>query len=271
MSAPVRLAWLAFPLALLTAAAASAPFSHKQHVGAEEVPCKTCHDLKAPGTPALKPQACGKCHEDGPPAYPGPFAKKLSQVKSPHAAHAAKAECSDCHSDVLNDAHPSDAPLVSQARCASCHEEKHASVPTLACARCHGVDLKRERPATHDGTWSKGHGEAAKWRVYQEHGRTCTDCHRPSTCTACHSQVEPRDHTGLWRVRTHGPAAEWDRDRCLTCHQSGMCLRCHTKTPPLSHTGSWRQTHGLTAQSAPNATCNVCHQAAWCAACHSGR
>jgi c(7)-type cytochrome triheme protein len=271
-SAPLRrLSLLALPVALLGAAAAApAAFSHKLHVGEQEVPCKSCHDLKPEGLPTLKTKGCGKCHEDGPPAYKGPTALKL-KVAFPHSKHSAKLECATCHKDVLEDRHDGKLPLVAPKQCASCHAEKDVALPAAACARCHGTDIRLTRPADHDGSWTKRHGVESGWRVYDQHGKTCTDCHRTSTCRSCHNQQAPADHNGLWRARTHGLGAEWDRDRCKACHETGTCIRCHQSTPPMNHTGAWRQTHALVAGSTSNDTCNACHQAGWCAACHAGR
>ncbi|HEY3446774.1 MAG TPA: cytochrome c3 family protein [Myxococcales bacterium] len=272
MNAPVRIALLAaLPLALLGAAAAAKPFSHKLHVEEQEIGCKSCHDTTKPeGLPTLKTKGCGKCHEDGPPPYQGPTARKLG-VKFPHAAHAAKMECAECHRDVLADAHADTAPLTEPKRCFACHEEKKVPLAGTSCARCHGEDKKRDKPADHDGAWRERHGDASRWRVFGDHGKACNDCHKPATCTSCHMTQEPRSHNGLWRVRTHGLSAGWDRDRCMTCHESGTCIRCHQDTKPVNHTAGWQSRHGLVAGARSNETCNTCHQPGWCAACHAGR
>ncbi|MBI5544181.1 MAG: cytochrome c3 family protein [Deltaproteobacteria bacterium] len=275
MRAPARMALLAVvPLSLVLVAAAPEvagpkPFSHKLHVGEQEMPCKSCHDLKAEGLPALKSKGCGKCHEDGAPQWrKKEAAPGQAKVRFPHSKHAEKGECADCHQSVLEDQQP--APLEAES-CGRCHEEKKVAVNELACAQCHGEDLKRRRPADHDGAWFQRHGEQSQWRALEEHGKSCGDCHRPATCSACHDQQKPRDHNGLWRVRTHGLAAGWDRDRCMTCHQTSTCQRCHADTRPVNHAGNWRLNHGLVAGTVGNETCNVCHQTSWCAACHSGR
>ena len=268
----MRLALIAIPIGLLVAGAAAAPaaFSHKLHVGEQEVPCKNCHDLKADGLPTLKTKGCNKCHEEGPPAYQGPTAQRL-KAAFPHGKHAAKLECAGCHQDVLDDAHPGDRPLVARAQCSSCHQEKKVLLQEESCATCHGKDVRLVRPADHNGAWLKRHGDDSQWRVMGEHGKTCADCHRCSSCKSCHDQQAPQDHNGLWRARAHGLSAEWDRDRCKVCHQSGTCVRCHTTTAPMNHNAGWRQLHGAVAGARSNETCNVCHQTGWCAACHAGR
>lgn len=271
MNAPVRVALFAgVPLLLLGAAAAAKPFPHKLHVEEQEVPCKSCHDTKAEGLPTLKAKGCLKCHDEGAPPYQGPTARKLDVV-FPHAAHAAKAECAECHQDVVEGTHDDRAPLVEPKACFGCHEEKKVAVAGNSCARCHGEDKKRVRPADHDGSWAARHGDASRQRVWGDHGKGCNDCHKPAACTSCHRTQEPRSHNGLWRVRAHGLAAAWDRDRCKTCHEPGTCIRCHQETKPVNHTAGWGARHGLVAGARSNETCNVCHQPGWCAKCHAGR
>lgn len=265
-----RASLLAVLALALVGAAAPKPFSHKIHVEAQEMPCQGCHDTKV-DPPALKTKGCNNCHEDGPPPYAGPRSARLSKIKFPHLAHAAKLDCARCHKDVVEEKHAAAQPLVAPTDCAKCHEEKKVAVSMPACARCHGEDLKRARPADHDGAWPLRHGAEAHWRVFGDHGKTCADCHRASTCTSCHLTTEPKSHTGLWRVRTHGKAAGWDRDGCRTCHETGLCVRCHSETKPINHTAGWMQTHGLVAGARTNETCNVCHQTGWCASCHAGR
>jgi Cytochrome c3 len=204
-----RLAVVVLPVALLGAAAATKPFPHKKHVEEQEIPCQTCHDVKATeGLPKLKTKGCAKCHEDGPPAYTAPQVRHLANLQFPHAAHAQKVECAECHKDVIEDRHAAGAPLATRAAGEKCHEEKKVVIAPLACERCHGKDLKRVRPADHDGAWPIEHGKQATWRVWDKHGKTCSECHRPTTCTACHDQQRPRDHTGLWRERAHGLMAQ---------------------------------------------------------------
>jgi len=288
MNAPVRAALLAaLTLALLAPAAAVAaddgdeaeaaapaaaapaakPFSHKLHVEEQEMECQSCHDTKKPGLPTLKTKGCGMCHDDGPPPYKGPSKRPLD-VKFPHQAHA-ELECATCHQDVLEDQHADTAPLVEPVRCFECHQAMKVKVPQNACARCHGEDKRREAPLDHGDAWMQRHGETSRWRVWGEHGTACTDCHQPATCKSCHMTEEPRDHNGLWRVRTHGLAAEWNRDRCMTCHETNICVRCHTDTKPVNHTAGWRKRHGLVAGTKVNQTCNVCHQPGYCAQCHA--
>lgn len=254
----------------LGAEPAPKPFPHKQHVAEQEMPCTACHDMKGTPLPTLKTKGCLKCHGDGVPAYAGLDTPKPA-VSLPHLAHASKLDCGDCHQAVVEDRHPAKTPLLAPGACGKCHEEKKVKLEMSACAKCHGKDMKREEPASHDGTWRTRHGLDAQWTVFPEHGKDCRECHQPKTCKTCHAEELPRDHTGLWRVRTHGAAAGWDRDRCKTCHETGTCVRCHRDTRPLNHTGMWKQTHGLTAGGRTNETCNVCHRASECAACHAGR
>lgn len=264
----MRLALLAIPLVLAGADSGPAPFSHKLHVTEQEMPCNSCHDLQAE-PPKLKTKGCTNCHDEEAPPWAKPTSKDLG-VEFSHQTHGAL-DCSQCHQAVVEDAQPAGAPLLAPSACWTCHADKKIKLPEAACAKCHGVDAARVVPRDHDGTWRRGHGAAAQWRAFGEHGKTCADCHRPSTCTACHQQEKPMSHTGLWRVRTHGLAAGWERESCKTCHSPGACIRCHSTTRPVNHTAGWIQTHGLAAGGLSNESCNVCHQRSYCARCHSGR
>ena len=86
---------------------------------------------------------------------------------------------------------------------------------------------------------------------------------------SCHNLVMPRSHNGLWRVRMHGLAASWDRDRCKTCHESGVCVRCHATERPLNHVGNWGTVHGLAASTSDNEHCATCHRGSFCVQCHT--
>lgn len=242
-------------------------FSHKRHLeeGAE---CTTCHLVKET-PPKLAPQACDDCHEGSKPAYSLPAKARPLKIQFPHAAHAEAVECKGCHAATADERQPAGQPLMGQDRCTSCHHERKVTVTT--CTACHGVDARREEPSDHGLAWLRNHGEESRFRRNSEHGRDCELCHRGATCETCHRTTAPANHTGLWRVRTHGLAAEWDREACKTCHESGACIRCHRSTEPLSHKGAWQATHGLAAETRSNEHCAVCHPLSWCAACHRGR
>jgi hypothetical protein len=155
-----------------------------------------------------------------------------------------------------------------KARCAQCHAERGLVRVEARCEACHGQDLKKVKPADHTTSWTRRHGEESRERTFAEHGKACSLCHGTDTCVRCHRQKAPDSHTGLWRVRMHGVAAEFDRDGCKACHETGVCTRCHRVTRPVNHVGAWSQTHGLAAATTDNQSCRVCHKASFCAACH---
>lgn len=250
-----------------------ADFSHQFHIETAEAACKVCHDVStSSGRPVTDfDKGCKSCHEDGYPAYnPLPKLGALA-VEFPHRAHAEKMECTVCHSGIPTDKIVAGAPVMGKDRCFACHAEKNVPVSMTACVRCHGENRKLIRPADHGGDWLLRHGSTAAWRIPEgEHGKDCKQCHGKSACTECHDQMAPGDHTGLWRARMHGLAAQWDRDRCKTCHETGTCVRCHQQTEPMNHAGPWKQVHGLVAGSRDSESCAVCHRTSECAACHAG-
>ena len=268
------------PLALMIILAAGsgqagpAEFSHQQHLG-KGLECVACHDVTSrPDKPVLqllKIESCSACHQRGVPEYKALPAQRPLDLAFPHRAHAEKLRCTECHQGIAEDKLPTaGAPVMDKQTCFACHQEKQVPVSMTACARCHGIDLKSTRPKTHGPDWRLTHGQQAAWSVADgEHGQDCRQCHSKSSCTECHDQMAPQNHTGLWRMQTHGIAAEWDRDRCKTCHETSTCVRCHQTTQPMNHTGAWINLHGLAAGSRVSESCSVCHQPAWCAACHS--
>ena len=135
---------------------------------------------------------------------------------------------------------------------------------------CHGSDARKIPPKDHNKTWIRTHGRRSPWGSKSHRVRPCSFCHTKTECTACHRTTKPKSHTGLWRIRTHGTAASFDRDRCKTCHETGSCIFCHRRTAPTTHRGSWGATHGLTAGSRGSERCMVCHSSAQCVACHAG-
>ena len=245
-------------------------FSHKFHINDAGAECATCHDVKNSDEPRLNQEACKDCHDTGAPAWMLPARHRKLVFAYPHKRHAGSKElaCKNCHQAVADDAIPDGKPFLTPDRCLACHAEKGTGARATECVKCHGVDQKTVRPTSHKIAWPVKHGGAAQLVEKGEHGKDCTLCHGEAACRACHTQTRPKSHTGLWRVRTHGTAAGWDRDRCKTCHETGTCVRCHQQTAPMSHTGAWKQVHGLTAGSKDNEHCRACHQTGFCNTCH---
>jgi c(7)-type cytochrome triheme protein len=252
-------------------AAEGKTFSHKLHLE-QGAGCTDCHDTEqASGLPSLKRDTCAGCHDQGTPEPVLPVKSRRLKAVFPHRPHAKAVECGQCHKAVAEETASAGQPLVMQGACTACHAAKGIAVAAGDCKACHGGDARSVKPADHAAAWKHDHGQAAQWRVFDQHGQDCTLCHRSDACKACHKRERPQSHTALWRNRTHGLSAEWDRDACKTCHETGTCVRCHQSTKPLNHTGAWRATHSLAAELTSNEHCAVCHQPTYCATCHSGR
>jgi len=268
-----------FPaLTLLLFVAAAAPsaeglkvFFHKKHID-EGVDCSDCHELDAQNDSySLVADICEGCHDQVYTEWKlSTPARKLESDFS-HSKHHKKMKCTDCHGSTASDSHEAGSPVMDFEGCSDCHREKDSNIPESQCARCHGEDLKNRAPDDHAHAWTRRHGAESGWRVFDEHGRDCEQCHARHQCIECHRTQKPADHTSLWRVRTHGTSADWDRERCRKCHETGTCVRCHRTTEPLNHRGAWKYTHGLAAQSRSSRYCNVCHSTSTCRACHKGK
>ena len=245
-------------------------FSHKMHVE-EGADCTDCHHVE--GTqqlPTLNKGACQECHDEGAPSWRLPVRTRRLPIEFPHKLHAGALKCTDCHEKTGAETQPAGQTLLKRADCAACHQEKAVKVSENNCAACHQGDRRRVAPKDHKNSWLTRHGAESRWRVFDQHGRDCALCHRSDACLTCHKTNRPKSHTALWRMRTHGIQAGWDRDSCKTCHNAGTCIRCHRTVAPQNHKGAWRATHGLAAQVKTNEHCTTCHSLSWCSACHAG-
>ena len=246
--------------------------------------CATCHeavatDSQAKGEPAMPIDRCFGCHSDydiDTPVAKCASCHSANSIKTdpaypfPHKPHADMLDCTGCHQGAQG-IHPKGTTRMPVDRCFGCHTEYGVDVPAAKCTACHAVDMKNVRPPDHKSAWPIEHGIEARWRVFAQHGKDCELCHRNDACIACHKTTRPRSHTGLWRNRTHGTNAAWDRDSCKTCHETGQCIRCHQTTKPMNHRGGWTSVHGLSAQTKSNEHCFVCHKSGWCESCHRGK
>ncbi len=250
-------------------------FSHAEHLACE--PGASCTDCHVPskvgrGEPALVGARCQHCHDDTLRYQPRAPAAHVN-VRFPHARHAMGVSCTQCHQ-------PARAPSkddgrlaewkvdVGPERCIDCHKASKKAPAETSCRACHVEDRRRQAPISHDQLWTRTHGPLADLDGPAAHGVSCSQCHRPSDCRSCHQVMQPKDHNGLWRMRTHGPAAQWDRQRCKLCHQTGGCISCHRTTPPINHRGAWNATHALVADHRLDQRCLTCHRPNFCVDCH---
>lgn len=130
------------------------PFSHKLHVGGQNLKCATCHKNPDPGermglaTAAL----CMQCHEEVKADSPAiqklaGFAKDKREIKwarvyeipsyvfFSHRAHlAAGATCTTCHGEVKELEQMYKVKEINMASCMNCHQANKASTD---CTYCH--------------------------------------------------------------------------------------------------------------------------------------
>jgi c(7)-type cytochrome triheme protein len=247
--------------------------SHAEHLGDRGADCEMCHNgVAADGFPKLSLDECSSCHDGEFQAKTIKARGRKLDVKFPHAAHTKKVkECKTCHAATLEDRQVASEPLVAEKQCWECHDDRDVKVAMSACTACHGYDRKRAMPKDHKQNWRVRHGLESRRRFEDEHGQDCAQCHTKSKCVSCHQSTAPMTHTGLWRTRTHGVAAGFDRATCKTCHETGTCVGCHQRTAPISHRGAWESTHGIVAASKSNDRCLVCHQQSYCTQCHLGQ
>lgn len=277
LALPLAAAALALCAALAALPSQSAPgvppvdFSHVEHMTRQpDARCTDCHDVTRTtgAAPTWTATSCTYCHDDDIPAFAPRARGQQMAVAFSHGTHQARTGCLQCHEREGED--EAFTKPTKQA-CFSCHSQAEGDVPpTTSCKSCHEQDQRRVAPRSHDVTWTKRHGIHADPFHDFEHGQACTLCHKENSCVGCHQTQAPRDHTALWRERTHGAFAAWDRNRCKTCHETNQCIRCHTTNAPRNHRGAWQATHGLVARSRGDQSCLTCHRPASCVQCHSG-
>ncbi|MBI2932567.1 MAG: cytochrome c3 family protein [Planctomycetes bacterium] len=231
-------------------------FSHKVHGSAQELECLSCHPTaekedKAGMPPSLK--KCMLCHEGidekkSPPQqlaalYPGEKPAWSAVTALPdevifsHKTHqAAKLACSECHAGIEHSEAVTENVRVGKDACMTCHARRGKSND---CAVCHRVLRKDLAPSTHARNWRPSHGHVVRSGEDLPYANRCALCHTETSCTTCHQDETPRNHTNFWRIQGHAVAADVDRSSCATCHRSDFCDRCHRETAPRSHLLSW--------------------------------
>ena len=255
-------------------------FSHNLHVKENGMACADCHGSGAEGryilpthkscsdchsdwidTKTINEKTCGKCHKQKDPkdlAYPVATAQTNSASMARgifvHTAVLSN-RCADCHGAILDPKVKVVAPLTPGDRI-KIRTQAHAW--GMDCKACH-ADLNRDTPPpSHQENWTKRHGALGA-----QSDNACGQCHREQACRDCHQVTKPQSHNNLWRLKTHGMEASFDRARCLVCHQQDSCTACHETTSPTTHTAGWRDNHCKnchTSTSGGGGTgCAVCH------------
>lgn len=256
-------------------------FPHDVHVEDEEIECSVCHkgalkEDKA-GMPDL--DSCMKCHK-GLDAKK-PEAKRVSNfdkngvaqfsnfthitedVKFSHKRHVdAKVQCGSCHKGIEKSKKVTAAVRVTMKDCMDCHAKQKVGVRDNAkdsCLVCHTYITREWKPANHQDNWKELHGREAGF-VAKGSTASCDLCHTQQSCTKCHREEAPKNHTDYWRLRGHGVMAEMDRS-CKVCHTEDFCVRCHRTTAPQNHRGDFETNH-CTSCHFPlrDNTCFVCHK-----------
>jgi len=73
----------------------------------------------------------------------------------------------------------------------------------------------------HPAEFAADHGPAAR-----KQPSTCSRCHTPDECLACHQSLKPKDHTEEFALE-HKGAAKGHVLACVLCHQRDYCSACH--------------------------------------------
>jgi hypothetical protein len=266
----------------------SDPGPHFDHAGhlARGVDCSDCHGGEKEGYRAMPElKACTECHADidgeKPPekraaSFFDAEGKRGAWTKSEaldaeiifdHLKHvvAAGKDCKQCHAAVVASKGETTTTFIAMDACMACHDQYAPS--KNECATCHR-ELRQDRPPrSHVVGWKRAHGRIASMGDLDPLPKDCAICHTRASCDACHRAEPPQDHTNAFRLKGHGIAASFDRDRCRVCHTTDSCFLCHQQMKPRSHTATWgapfdRHCYSchLPLQSFDEQGCYVCHK-----------
>lgn len=234
-------------------------------------------------------QDCGRCHL---PTKGAPKFDHELMTSFPLTGAHARAECWHCHRPGTEPARPLSveewrqvSPAAVDRRfpvrgraCRDCHADPHQGYVGQDCDTCHttthfsvltGPQARAILPASHRGGWLQRHAMLPLTASgLSAERQNCETCHGTPVCRGCHLSERPRSHSGLWRLRTHGTAAEFDPSACAVCHEAAACTQCHERTAPLNHRGNWLGLHGYASGGFGESNCYVCHRRTECLQCH---
>ncbi len=241
--------------------------------------CATCHSQ----------ESCTRCHanassvpgitdlgrdtrilelvRDKPPEYPEPADHENSGWEWSHSARAVEDTdgCANCHT---------------RSSCAACHRgmaiPEVASLPVSVPGGPPGVQLETESIRVHRIGFETGHGARAATDE-----QSCSGCHEPATCVACHDgPTRPEFHVGNV-LEMHASDSYSNATDCASCHSAEVfCRGCHAAVGLASqgrldvafHSSRpfWLLGHGEAARQGLEG-CVTCHSQIDCAQCHSAR
>jgi c(7)-type cytochrome triheme protein len=259
-------------------------FSHKFHVGEQELECEVCHisifesnNSASKNLPTM--DECANCHEvedDENCTLCHKNVDEYSELVNPnreiifnHSLHInMDLSCDVCHGEISESEQPNIKYMPSKANCYSCHDNTKAS---QNCNICHssGISVVDIHPIG----WENTHGEQA---VLNE--SFCSNCHiQESFCIDCHRGDNKTGNIhDLNYFFTHGLDAKSSQKDCQRCHNNNQfCVTCHEQGMrlPLNHSKlNWLLDHGQAAKTDIE-NCAACHETSdpTCAraGCHS--
>jgi len=170
-----------------------------------------------------------------------------------HSFHSDLAECSDCHTAVLESISLNDRLLPDHENCSDCHEVDDDE----ECATCH-IDENYEALIQSESSLIFNH----KFHLNNE--MNCEDCHKGldevdysfesinllppmETCAGCHNESKiasnaceschistinlfPQNHNNVEFTRSHKFMALDMDANCMMCHDNVTCQECHVAT-----------------------------------------
>ncbi len=245
-------------------------FPHKPH-HEFELSCDMCHELGETTVSMPSFLSCTTCHEaDDEEVFGGCFScheqhnvemdedsvfkhGELFRKTLPAGWHDVKynhgeyldedSDCLACHANIPESEFSSVDNLPSMEKSMDVHEEWGLSND---CAVCHLEVSLVSAPPSHDSNWPRQHGRVSEFFDKSK----CLLCHQEATCKMCHQTQKPKDHTNLFRRKTHGIKATFDRARCVVCHREDECIICHKATAEPMPAAPYHT---------PGASCLSCH------------
>lgn len=260
---------------------------HRDHRGAKNVNCLSCHGAPATGDKTIQ-GSCKGCHED-------------QRLHKPTTEGAET--CLSCHSFAAT---PSEARQPTVLACEKCHAEAGSITKTsadgvvvpmkpvdehvlhggVACQLCHNAHGKKPRPPEGQPVCARCHqittfsaGKQVKAPI--EGHQNCEQCHKPhlpvqtanESCRNCHQKnAGALLATVPTAPGSDAPSTALKHERCASCHlphswraEPSGCKTCHadkaqmiqTRSPPQH--GTCQGCHDVHGPPPTGAVCLTCH------------